>query len=196
MKSLILSFALGGLLFTAPQAFSEDKSYHRDRGDKVERHHQRGDKFERRHERTDRHQDAKRRDFTDRRFDHRTRHNDNPPKRYDRHNSDRRNFRHDDRYGRRYHDGKRRYYDTRNYDTRNYRRHAPVRRHYHHYYPRTSDFLLGGLALGSLAYQLTFDHTGPNFDFWRDYDGNCYRVEYRRKGRVYVDVPRRFCRRW
>jgi len=58
MKSLILSFALGGLLFTAPQAFSEDKSYHRDRGDKVERHHQRGDKFERRHERTDRHQDV------------------------------------------------------------------------------------------------------------------------------------------
>lgn len=178
MKPFFISCALGALMLSASPAFADDKAQYRERGDKYEHRGDRGERFER-------NRDNKRRDNAD----HRTRHSDIAPERRERHFSDRRDVRRfDDHYGRRYHNGKRNY---RSYHTPRYR--GPVQRH-HRYSPRTSDFLIGGLVLGSLAYQLTFDHAGANYDFWRDYDGNCYRVEYRRRGRVYVDVPRRFCR--
>jgi hypothetical protein len=176
MKNLLLSVALGSALLSAPAVFAEDAPQHRTRGDKIERHHKRN-------EGVDRRRDDRRRDWSD----HRTRRSDatREHKRY-RHHSDRREIRDRDRYERRHYRDR---YAYQRGPVKRYR--APVR--HHHYYPRTSDYLLGGLVLGSLAYQLTFDHAGPNFDFWRDYDGNCYRVEYRRRGRVYVDVPRRSC---
>jgi len=77
------------------------------------------------------------------------------------------------------------------YDRRN--------RHHRHYRDRHGEYFLGGLVLGSLGTHYWNDHHyrhNSHFDnyYWRDRYGDCFRVEYRKRGKVYVQVPRRKCR--
>jgi hypothetical protein len=114
----------------------------------------------------------------------------------------------------------RQHYQEKKYRRDNHYSHN--RDHHRHHYPKKkyykdkrrhhSDYFLGGLVLGSLGahylhddyrrdyrHDYRYDHRydnrsrGHRAHFWRDRFGDCYRVEYRKRGKVYVQVPRRKC---
>lgn len=87
---------------------------------------------------------------------------------------------------------------------REHHRHRDHRYHhkkhvYKHHRDRASDYFIGGLIVGSLGhygrdhgrYHYVRDRyeRGHRISFWRDRYGQCFRVEHRRHGKVYIEVP-------
>lgn len=130
--------------------------------------------------------DRNHREYRDQRHDRDSRHRREGIKRHHGHrdhDSRHRHQRHD--YGHRHH----RNNDKRRYSTRN----------------RNSEYFIGGLILGSLGHSYYNDryynnhyynsgsHRGFRVSYWRDRYGDCYRIEHRRHGKVYTEVPRYKC---
>ncbi len=86
------------------------------------------------------------------------------------------------------------------------RHHHHGKRHRHHHRDRSTEIFLGGLVLGSAAHH-TFHgdhgicpdrrrhHRGQPWRhyYWSNRYGECFRIERRRRGDVYVEVPRHKC---
>lgn len=124
--------------------------------------------------------------------------------RSDRHRETRREHGHRDAYRDRYHRNNR-YRDHRDHRYSN-SRHRHYNWHHHKKYTkrhkdRHADYFFGGLILGSLGsyYHGELRHYvdryeyGHRVSYFQDRFGDCYRVEHRRKGKVYVEVPRYKC---
>jgi len=84
--------------------------------------------------------------------------------------------------------------------------HYPNKRIPRKYKRNKSDYFLGGLLLGSLGGHFAYDNRHDysysrskrdgywRDNYWRDRYGDCFRIEHRKRGKVYVQVPRYKCR--
>ena len=182
---LFSSFVLGAILIglsISTHANDRSKPSFREHGDKRVERHQRSDR-ERSHDRGH---------SSDRRF------------------ADRQRLDKKHRDSRRHHDNRRldsRHHDKKYRDKR-FSHHSRGRDH-HRYnnHGRSSSrdrnkYFLGGLILGSLGTSIysNYDHhyrsgfsNGHRISYWRDRFGDCFRIEHRFRGDVYIQVPRHQC---
>lgn len=120
------------------------------------------------------------------------------------HREHRRDTKHQSRHDRRQSHAHQNRHDRHRYDgRRSGGKHG--NKHNGHHRDRSSDYFVGGLILGSLghhnsnAYNSYHHHKrgefagGHRVSFWRDRHGQCFRVEHRRRGKLYVEVPRYKC---
>ena len=175
-RPILICTALGALLFSgfvSSSAYAaEDRRHHRDSAERHQREHARNNDQHRRNDRQHRNDDHQRHVNNHRNERHHARNTHN--NRHDRKSSQ--------WYASKHHA----YKKHKHKKQKHYDRHLGAK------------YFLGGLIVGSLAHpdHHVYSHSthhGHRISYWMDSYGDCYRVEHRKRGKVYVEVPHYKC---